>query len=460
MDIKSESASPSPKKPKRDDQTSAHALITSLHPRVKQMSKSRLDFEIAPNMKIGVHVFLKTKLAELPTLKKIELATGGPVRMDRSYARIEDPDTPVTEKVEALRYGGEYVPILSQNKDAVKYETGKCLRLIGFFPADQFAIYKGISTADCIAAEPGNVHASIALSSLIHAMMEEGKVGLARFGARENSEPKLMVLVPIVTEDFECFYSVQMPFSEDSRESSLVFPSLPQPESDLLVAVDDLIDATMLSQDQLVTEVIPNPALDRFWRTVQARIEGEGNEPVAPVNAEIVQQLLPQRDSKLVAKICSRIKDIVKLEQVNEDDDPELKRRKKYWREIHERELLPAPSANIDVQRIKIESTQEAGFDTLTKCKNTVLRAVSENMFELACDEITSLGDFCIETKNVKEYNEFMKKLGETAGANPRLWREILRREILMQISKDDHVSSTVSREDALDFISQIIKKI
>jgi hypothetical protein len=60
----------------------------------------------------------------------------------------------------------------------------------------------------------------------------------------------------------------------------------------------------------------------------------------------------------------------------------------------------------------------------------------------------------------VKPYNEFMRKLGESASSNPRIWREVLRRDIPMQITKDELPESNISKVDGLEFISSIIKKI
>jgi len=450
----------SPVKKKDGTVAISTSVLTSRHPRVKQISKSRLDFEIAPNMRIGVWVYIKTKIVDMPTLKKVESGSNAPVRLDRSYARIDNPDisVPDSERLMALRYGGEYVPLMKEDKDSIKYETGKVLKLIGFFPENQFPIYKGLGNADCIAAEPGNVQSAIALSSLIHAMIESKRVALARFGARENSEPKLVALFPVVTEEYECFYSVQMPFSEDSRESSLIFPSLPVPDSILTAAIDDYIDAKILEPNQLRSEDIPNPSLDRFWRTVEARANGNGDEPVAEIDQQIWKHLNPEFDEKYFEKISKKISEISGLNEYLPEDDPEVKKRKRYWREIHDRELVPEPSGLIDVKKIKIESTQETDFENGNKYFRNIYNAISENHISEAVDLVAQFHTHTLESNASKTYNDFMRKLGESA--NPRIWREILRRDIPMQISVEESPDSSLSRDDALEFISFMIKKI
>ena len=360
MSIKSESELP------------AASVRSQIRTKVKQVSKSRLDLEITPSMKIGVFVYLKTKIVTLPTLRKVDAANDGPVKVDRTYSKMADPDTAVSSKVLALRYGGEYVAIPEIDKEAMKFVSEKCLKVIGFFPIQVFKPHYLISNADCVAAEPGNVHAAIALSSLIHALLESNKVALCRFSFRANAEPKLVALFPHAQDDFECFYSVQVPFSEDSRENSLLFPSLPVPTDELVEAVDSLIDSRMLiasnGTELLQPEETLNPTLARFWATVEARVE-KPDAPLAPPPDILVN---PGKylfeTQKEAEKIGNRIKKIANLTEVVEDDEAK-KKRKRYWREVQERVLLESPSKSIDVKKIRIESTQEAEFEKAQSIK-------------------------------------------------------------------------------------------
>jgi hypothetical protein len=252
-----------------------------------------------------------------------------------------------------------------------------------------------------------------------------------------------------------------MPFSEDSREGSLIFPSLAKPESALLAAIDDYIDRKILNDDQLVTDEIPNPSLDRFWKTVEARANGNGDEPVAPIDEEIWNQLNPKMNDVLIGKASRQISQLAGLKAVSSEDDPEAKKRKKYWREIRDREqLVPEPSGSIDVKRIRIESTQETEFENGENFVSRIYSSLTGNDVSGATELISQFHLHAFESRNVKPYNEFMRKLGESASSNPRIWREVLRRDIPMQITKDELPESNISKVDGLEFISSIIKKI
>ncbi|KAF4672169.1 X-ray repair cross-complementing protein 5 [Perkinsus chesapeaki] len=58
----------------------------------QQISKCRVDMEITKYMKIPVWCYVKTSKVTLPTLKKESVDGGAPVKMDRAYFTVDDPD--------------------------------------------------------------------------------------------------------------------------------------------------------------------------------------------------------------------------------------------------------------------------------------------------------------------------------------------------------------------------------
>lgn len=334
---------------------------------VRQVSKSRVDLEISPSVRVGVFVYIKTKHVVLPTLKKIDASCGGPIKVDRTYSKLEDPDTCVDNKLIAMRYGGEYVPIPDLDREAMKFVSEKCLRVIGFFPKEFFQPQYWISNAECVAAEPGNTGAASALNALISETEASGCAALCRFSYRANAEPKLVVLFPSVID--ECFYSVQVAYSEDSRENSLLFPSLPAASEDLLDTIDELINGRMLvegNRELLLPELTLNPTLDRFWASVDARIADPKAE-LAPFRLE--ESMHPERylfsNQKEIDLIGSRIAKLAKLEEHTEDDEA-TKKRKRFWRESQINNLIESPKKE-DVKKIRIESAEEAEFEQRTR---------------------------------------------------------------------------------------------
>ena len=467
--------------------------------KVKQIAKCKVDLEVTPSMRIGVGVYIKTKIVNLPPVKKQDAINSGNVRIDRTYVRLDDPNIAIADKMTALRYGAEYVPLPSADLAAMRLQNqSKCLKVIGFFDKNLFGVHRLISGADCIAAEPGNIHAAIALSALIHAMLEDGKVALCRFSVRDNSEPKLMCLHPHVEDAFECFYSVQVPFAEDSRENSLLFPSLPKAEDSLLSAIDDLIDSRMLvdkTGEMLRPELTMNPTIDRFWKTVEIRANS-GNErsPILPVDPILDEYIHPERflfDNGRLVKIFNRIGDMVKLEEAQEDTE-EVKRKKKFWRDFHDRELVTSPVANIDVKRIRVEDEIPEGTTQATtgdiqayleylrsterpstgsqEAKVVIPRIISQmedvisglikaGSLSQAADSIEALRSSCVEERVPELFNKYLADQIKEATVHPRLWRDLIGRGVTL-INKDEAPASAASHSDALEFLQHVMKMV
>lgn len=66
-------------------------------------------------------------------------------------------------------------------------------------------------------ALPGDNHAAIAASALIHALLETDRVAIVRFVKRNKAQPQLGALFPHVKPYAEFFYYVKLPFLEDIR---------------------------------------------------------------------------------------------------------------------------------------------------------------------------------------------------------------------------------------------------
>lgn len=81
-----------------------------------------------------------------------------------------------------------------------------------------------MSNTNVIIAERANDAASLALSSLIHALYELESYAVARLVTKENKPPMLILLAPSIEPDYECLIEVQLPFAEDVR--SYRFPPL------------------------------------------------------------------------------------------------------------------------------------------------------------------------------------------------------------------------------------------
>lgn len=119
-----------------------------------------------------------------------------------------------------------------------------------------------MSTSQMIIGQKGNAKASMALSSLIHALRETDSYVVARLVPKQNKNPVLLLLAPsIEAQGYECLVDVQLPFAEDVR--SYKFPPLDKvitvsgkvlkehrnlPNKTLVSAMSDYVDSMDISE--------------------------------------------------------------------------------------------------------------------------------------------------------------------------------------------------------------------
>jgi ATP-dependent DNA helicase 2 subunit 2 len=109
-------------------------------------------------------------------------------------------------------------------------------------------------------AQSVNEKAIVALSSLIHALHELESYAVARIVLKDNNEPKMILLAPVIEPDFEGLADVPLPFAEDVRMYR--FPPLDRvvtasgatvskhrnlPSDELEGAMDNYVDAMDIS---------------------------------------------------------------------------------------------------------------------------------------------------------------------------------------------------------------------
>lgn len=117
-----------------------------------------------------------------------------------------------------------------------------------------------MSRSNIIIAQKANEKASMALSSLIHALYEFESYAVARFVPKENKEPVILLLAPEIKPEYECLIDTELPFAEDMR--GYRFPPLDRvvtvsgkeihthknlPSESLMKAMSDYIDNMDLS---------------------------------------------------------------------------------------------------------------------------------------------------------------------------------------------------------------------
>lgn len=88
----------------------------------------------------------------------------------------------------------------------------------------QYERYMSMSVSSIIIGQKLNTKATMALSSLIHALYELESYVVARLVPKADKNPVLVLLAPSIEADYECLLDLQLPFAEDIR--SYKFPPL------------------------------------------------------------------------------------------------------------------------------------------------------------------------------------------------------------------------------------------
>lgn len=116
-----------------------------------------------------------------------------------------------------------------------------------------------MSNVNVIIPQKAHDKATLALSSLIHALWESDSYAIARLVTKESKPPLLVLLAPSIESDYECLLEVQLPFAEDVR--SYRFPPLDKvvtvsgkivtehrnlPSTSLQEAMDEYVDSMEL----------------------------------------------------------------------------------------------------------------------------------------------------------------------------------------------------------------------
>lgn len=245
----------------------------------------RGELKIGSFVNINVHAFNKTSEVNLPTLKKESChaesedpdedrkkKSFGKVKMDREHrSSVSSQEVPPEKRRNGYRYGADVVVLDESDKNALTFESDKCLDVLGFVDGTQVPRHHYLSKSVAICPAPGDARSAHKLSALREALRETGKRAIVRFVKRTNTQPFLGCLE--AGPSYLIFN--QLPFVEDIRDYD--FGTLNDEEderfkvsSSQLRAVDELIDALPMSESSLPMNCT-NPVLSRFYRSLHAR---------------------------------------------------------------------------------------------------------------------------------------------------------------------------------------------
>lgn len=353
-----------------------------------------------------------------------------------------------------------------------------------------------------------NDNASLALSSLIHALFELDSYAIARFVPRENREPKMLLLAPHIEKEFECLYDVELPFAEDIRNYK--FPPLDRvltvsgkevkvhrnlPSADLLDAMSAYVDSMALTTTPTDEDPDPfdyapiddtyNPKLHRIQQVVKHRAVFPDAEPPPPFPIIMKFSQPPEDLVKKAKKALDRVIEVGEVKKV----PPKTKGKR--WN----RKAAPAPLSNLDVAALLAQDPGRKAKGRRIDPKNAIAEfkqvfegedidevrdvckqygniivdwirhSVGDSKYGQAVEGILVMREELVEFDEPGMYNDFLADLkkkifgGELNGDRELMWYKI-RVGKLGLITRDESPQSRVTAEESKAFMMPPASKI
>ncbi|PPQ90435.1 hypothetical protein CVT25_014953 [Psilocybe cyanescens] len=275
-------------------------------------------------------------------------ATQLPSKESATYIDKED-------LIRGFKYGSTYAPC--PDGQFPKLQTHKGIDVISFFPAKTFRRELAMGELSYVWADPNRPVEQVALSSIVQAMHERRLMAIGRLVTRDDMDPKMGVLAPIMFDGVDCLLWIPAPFADDVRKYTFAsldklvnkkgeiltkHPYLPTQEQ--LEAMDKFVDAMDLMDAGEKTEYgdrYPwfdtresyNPAIHRVKQAMFhcAVVKDIVEYPVPPPHPETIKYFDPPK------RVLKRARDAVEefpkkvakakredYARVAEDEDDEM----------------------------------------------------------------------------------------------------------------------------------------
>ncbi|XP_070831636.1 X-ray repair cross-complementing protein 5 [Chaetodon trifascialis] len=422
------------------------------------------------------------------------------VKRETVYCLNDDNETEVQkdDTIQGFRYGSDIVPFSKVDQEQMKYKhDGKCFAVLGFAKQTMVSRHQfmGTQVVKMFAAKDDE-HAGVALSAFIRALDELQMVAIVRYAYDRRSNPQVGAAFPCIKQDYECLMYVQLPFMEDLRQ--FTFPSLENnkkftPSDTQLSAVDSLIDSMMLVEDDdnagqkdaFKVHHIPNPAFQRLFQCLHHRAVSPGT-PLPPMEPwlkaalerpdvinERCQAPLEEVKSKFPLTEVEKKKKLKTSAQIfgKDAEEPDAKKAKG---DEDEEDFNLADIAEGSVTSVgSVDPARD--FCALIKLKTLpfgeVCQQLTHRIEQLLSNKsthyymksITCIQAFreqSVKLGNADLYNSYLQSLKRSI-PNRRLevfW-DLLVQDAITLISKDEVEGSTVSKNEANQFLAAEEKK-
>lgn len=421
------------------------------------------------------------------------------VKRETVYCLDDDNETEVQrdDTIQGFRYGSDIVPFSKVDQEQMKYKhDGKCFAVLGF--TKQNLVHRHQFMGNQVMkmfAPKDDEHAGVALSALIRALDELKMVAIVRYAYDRRCNPQVGAVFPCIKQDYECLMYIQLPFMEDLRQ--FTFPSLENnkkftPSDTQLSAVDSLIDSMMLVEDEdgeqkdmFKVHHIPNPAFQRHFQCLHHRAVNPGT-PLPPMEewlkaalerpeviSERCQAPLEETKKKFpLTQVEKKKKPKTSAQIFGEDSEEPDAKKAKGDEEEEEYNLANIAEGSVT----SVGSVNPArDFRTLIKHKSLpfgeVCQQLTHRIEQLLSNKdtpyymksITCIQAFreqSVKLGNADLYNSYLQSLKRSIpNRGLEVFWDLLVQDAISLISKDEVEGSTVSKNEANQFLLAEEKK-
>jgi ATP-dependent DNA helicase 2 subunit 2 len=470
--------------------------------KISPVSKFRGPMILTPSVFIDVAVYTKTIKVDLPSLKKHSLATEvdlddvktGGIQMERVYYVNDDPDqNPLGQEyiTKAYNYGSSLVPISKTDEVLFKNSEEKCLKTIGF--TDNYRVPRNyyMCGVDLVIPNPTNEDDIRAFCAIVQEMHNSNKVMICRYVYRNNADPKLVVLSPHIGKNGPVLYLNSLPTVEDIRDFQ--FESLKESTMKQEEVVSKFIDSLDLEKDDedrdinenLKPSETYNPVLQYFYQCLEDKVVKKDNN-LPGLDENIGEYLKPDKKLFEGNKYVTFLPKIFEIKEKQKNED---KKKRVFWREMINNEILE--NTGISQKRLeeKLEAHKEEAkknisttrpiedfkemlnykysdltVEAMKQMEEIIIKFIMESFkgsyYVKSMECLKALRESCIEEDEIDLFNDYMEKLRNDLPKEKFLdfWKLIFDNRISL-ISMKENFKSIVSEELSKNWLDSLFRK-
>ncbi|KIV88422.1 hypothetical protein PV10_08108 [Exophiala mesophila] len=461
-------------------------------------------------LSIDVQRYFKTSIRRPPTASAFVVRQGGggsggqdeagtldTVHSTYRYT-VQDPenesgvrDVDREDLAKGYEYGRTAVAISETEQNITRLETSAAYEILGFIPIENVERYMLLDNSNMLVAQKGNDKATLALSSLIHALHELGSVAVARLVKKDMNEPILTILSPLATQEIECLVENVLPFAEDVR--TYRFPPLDKvltvsgkaltehrnlPNDDLLNSMSEFVDSMNLIDDQGEELMAIEDTFSPLLHIIEGAVKHRAVHPTSPIPEKpesfLAYSRQPAHLQEASQSILARLIKAADVKKV----PPKTKGRRRYREaekplsglnveELFEKEDRTSISATNAIPEFKqlvgtttkLEDFQKYVQQMLAIIQDWTRDSLGDQNYGRVLEALGVMREEMIGYEEPKVYNDAIAKLKhklsakDLGGDRRELWWKI-RVSKLGVISQDVSESSDLTREEADKFMA------